>query len=156
MARKLFVYALIFVLCLSGMAYAKSISLGSYTIEIPDSFVNGDVTEEEREAGLTAYYKSEATLLDFDVYQLSGKTGTLAEVAAEDAKIFDGTDITADLEINGVKAASYRSKQESEDSMYDVLSYVFGENGEYIRLVFWLDGENAEAEAKAIINSLKK
>ena len=158
MTRKLFAYALILVLCLSGIAYSEStkqLAAGSYTVEVPESFVNGEVTEEDKAEGLTAYYKSDATTLDFDVYQLKSDK-PLAEFAADDAKIFNGTDIAADLEINGIKAASYRSRQESEGTMYNVISYVFGENGEYVRLTFWLDGENAEAEAKAIIDSLKK
>ncbi|MBQ9595373.1 MAG: hypothetical protein IJR35_05870 [Synergistaceae bacterium] len=161
MTRKVFIIALAVLLSLAGLAFAeelKSIKLADspYSLMIPASFVNGEVKDTERSEGLTAYYKSDATTLDFDVYQISGK-GTLAEFAAEDAKAFNGKDIITDSEINGVKVASYRSRQEDEGTEYDVISYVFGgEDGKYIRLTFWLDGENAEAGTKAIINSLSK
>ncbi len=162
MTRKVFIIALAILLSLAGLASAeelKSIKLADspYSLMIPASFVNGEVDDTDRSEGLTAYYKSDATTLDFDVYQISSKSGSLAEFAAEDAKAFDGKDIITDSEINGVKVASYRSRQKDEGTEYDVISYVFGGgDGKYIRLNFWLDGENAEAGTKAIINSLSK
>lgn len=157
--RKLLLLALCLVLT-AGVASAggmKTLTLGDsqYSVNVPESFVNGEVTDEDKAEGQVAYYKSDETTLDFDVYQLSGN-GTLEEFAATDAKAFGNTEAVTSREINGVKVSSYRSSQESEGETYDTIAYVFGGEGKYIRLVFWLDGNNAEAEAEAIITSLKK
>ena len=149
--------AIIHTLTLLG---TRTISLGSsaFSLTIPADFTEGEMTDEEIADDQIAYYRSEATLMDFDVYQFSkeGYPDTLAEFVAAEAADYDGTDIVTDAEINGITVASYRSVEESEGVSYNVITYAFEDNGEYVEVAFWLDGLTAEAEADAIISTLSK
>ena len=150
MARRIFA-ALLAVMMFAGAACARDISLGSLTVTAPDSFVNGEVTDADKAEGQTAYYKSDETLMDFDVYEFPKN-----ESFEEFLDSFAAPKNLTREEINGVKAAVYRSTDESEGKEYSTLNYILEDEKEYILVVFWLDGESAEAEAKAIIDSLKK
>ena len=70
-------------------------------------------------------------------------------------KSFAAPNLTRE-EINGIKAAVYRSTDESEGQEYSTLNYILEDEKEYIMIVFWLDGEEAEPQALAIINSLSR
>ena len=150
MTRKLLA-ALLAVMMFAGIACARDIQLGTLTVKIPDSYVNGEVTDEEKSEGQTAYYKSDETLMDFDVYEFPKD-----EPFEEFLKSFATPSNLTREEINGVKAAVYRSTDESEGKEYSTLNYILDGGKEYVFIVFWLDGESAEAEVKAIMDSLKK
>lgn len=150
MTRKIFA-AILAVMLIAGSAFAVEIKAGNFTLKAPDSFVNGEVTEKDKAEGLTAYYKSAETSLDFDVYLIE-KEETLEECAKTYAGVNAAVEYT---EINGVKAAVYRSTDESEGQEYNTLNYILDDEKEFVFIVFWLDGE-VEAEAEAIINSLSK
>ena len=149
MTRKIFA-ALLAVMMVAGSAFALDIKMGSLTVKAPDSFVNGEVTSADREDGITAYYKSDETLMDFDVYEFPKE-----EPFDEFVKSFAAPNLTCE-EINGVKAAVYRSTDESEGKEYSTLNYILEGEKEYVMVVFWLDGEEAEPQALAIINSLSR
>ncbi|MBQ7544716.1 MAG: hypothetical protein IJT02_07205 [Synergistaceae bacterium] len=149
MARRLFA-AVLAVMLFAGVASARDIALGTFTVKAPDSFVNGTVTSADREEGITAYYKSAETLMDFDVYEFPKE-----EPFEEFVKSFAAPNLTRE-EINGIKAAVYRSTDESEGQEYSTLNYILEDEKEYIMIVFWLDGEEAEPQALAIINSLSR
>ena len=149
MTRKIFA-ALLAVMMVAGSAFALDIKMGSLTVKAPDSFVNGEVTSADREDGITAYYKSDETLMDFDVYEFPKE-----EPFDEFVKSFAAPNLTRE-EINGVKAAVYRSTDESEGKEYSTLNYILEGEKEYVMVVFWLDGEEAEPQALAIINSLSR
>ena len=149
MTRKIFA-ALLAVMMIAGSAFALDIKMGSLTVKAPDSFVNGEVTSADREDGITAYYKSDETLMDFDVYEFPKE-----EPFDEFVKSFAAPNLTRE-EINGVKAAVYRSTDESEGKEYSTLNYILEGEKEYVMVVFWLDGEEAEPQALAIINSLSR
>ena len=149
MSRKLLA-AVLAVMVFASMAFARDIKIGTMTITAPDSFVNGEVTDKDREEGVTAYYKSAETLMDFDVYEFPKD-----EPFDEFVKSFAAPNLTRE-EINGVKAAVYRSTDESEGQEYNTLNYILEDENEYVFVVFWLDGEEAEPQALAIIGSLKK
>ena len=161
MKRK--IIALILCLALLGAcalaeAATKVFQLGTsaYTIEIPESYVEGERSEEDIADDMVAYMLSPDTLLDFDVYQF-GKDGypdTLAEFVAEEAADYGATDIVADGEINGIAAAWYRATETFDGLEYATLTYVLEDGDDYVEIAFWLDGENAEAEAKAIMDTL--
>ena len=152
--RKIFAaIAAVFVLVTAGMSFAeetKSLKVGEYSVTVPASYVNGEVTDEEKAQGQTAYYKSDEILMDFDVYEYP------KDEAFEDFVMsFAAPNMTRET-INGVNAAVYRSTDESNGQEYSTLNYIIdGEKG-YVFMVFWLDGEDAEPKAKAIIDSLKK
>ena len=102
-----------------------------------------------------AYYKSEETLVDFDVYEWSKATGeTLAAAIAEEAEEFEAE--AKETTINGFNAAYYNAVEESEGKEYKTVTYMIDNGDEFIEIVFWLDGETAEAEVSAIMATLAK
>lgn len=153
MSRKILAAIAVLVLCAAGVSFAdgaKTLSVGEYTVTVPASYVNGEVTSEDKAQGQTAYYKSDEILMDFDVYEYPKD-----EAFEEFVKSFAAANLTRET-INGVNAAVYRSTDESNGQEYSTLNYIIdGEKG-YVFIVFWLDGEDAEPKAKAIIDSLKK
>ncbi|MBQ7216873.1 MAG: hypothetical protein IJS39_12920 [Synergistaceae bacterium] len=149
MSRKILA-AVFAVMLFAGAVWARDIKLGSLTVKAPDSFVNGEVTSSDIAEGQIAYYKSAETLMDFDVYEFPKE-----EPFEEFVKSYAASNLTRE-EINGVKAAVYRSTDESDGKEYSTLNYILEDANEYVFVVFWLDGESAEAEALAIINSLSK
>ena len=141
-------------------AQTQTLQLGTspYAVTIPASYVSGEMTEEDVADDQVGYYYSDAFLLDFDVYQFSkeGYPDTLAAFVMEEAADYAGTDIVTDGEINGIPVASYRSVEASEGVDYNVITYAFENGDEYLEIAFWLDGDTAEAEADAIIQTLTK
>jgi hypothetical protein len=130
----------------------------AFSITIPAHFVEGEITEEDKADDQVAYYYSDATLIDFDVYQFSkeGYADTLAAFVAEEAADNDASEVVTDAEINGIPVGYYRSVGESDGVEYDVITYAFEDNGEYLEIDFWLDGDTAQAEVDAIIQTLTK
>ena len=141
----------------AGETYPLQLGTSPFWIDVPVGFVPGEVTEEDIADDQVAYYYSEKTLLDFDVYQFSkdGYPDNLAEYAAEESDGYTAvSELVTDGEINGVPAAWYRTVEEYDEAEYETLTYILDGGGEYVDLVFWLDGDNAEAEAAAIVNTL--
>ena len=127
-----------------------------YTVEIPGSFVEGERTEADVRDDMVAYMHSPDTLLDFDVYQF-GKAGypeKLADFAAQEAADYDATEVVTDGNINGIDVAWYRATETYEGASYQTLTYALDGGDEYVEIAFWLDGETAEQEARAIIDTL--
>ena len=60
----------------------------------------------------------------------------------------------SDGEVNGIPAAWYRTVEVYKDTSFNTLTYIMDGGDEYVEIVFWLDGENADAEADAIIRTL--
>lgn len=144
--------------CAVAEAATKTYQLGTsgYTIEILESYTEGERTDEDVKDDMVAYMYSPDTLLDFDVYQFSkeGHPEALAEYAALEAAEYNATEIVTDGEINGIAAAWYRAVENYEGTDYTTLTYVLEDGGDYVQITFWLDGETAEAEAQAIIDTL--
>ncbi len=161
MNRKIIALALCLMLlaaCAFAEAGTKVFQLGTsaYTIEIAESFEEGELTEEDIADDMVAYLESPDTLLDFDVYQFSkeGCPDTLAAYVEAEAAEYKATEVVADGEINGIAAGWYRAEEVYEGKTYATLTYVMEDGGNYVEIAFWLDGEDAEAEAQAIINTL--
>ena len=127
-----------------------------YTIEIPASFVEDVLTEDDIADDMVAYMSSPDTLMDFDVYMFSkeGYPDTIAEYTAEEAAEYDAFEIVTDGNVNGIEAGWYRAKESYEDEEFDTLTYVLMDGEDYVEISFWLDGETAEAEVEAIMNTL--
>lgn len=144
--------------CAVAEAATKTYQLGtsSYTIEIPESYVEGERTEEDAADDMVAYLESPDTLLDFDIYQFSkeGYPDTIAEFAEAEGAEYEATEIVTDGEINGIAAAWYRATETYEDQSYATLTYVLEDGDDYVEITFWLDGEDAEAQAQAIMATL--
>lgn len=162
MNRRIIAWALcLMLLAVCAVAEAggtQTFRLGTsaYTIEIADSFVEGERSEEDIKDDMVAYMQSPDTLMDFDVYQFSkeGYPDTLAEFAAQEAAEYQAAEVVTDGEVNGIAAAWYRATETYEGQEYSTLTYVLEDGGDYVEIAFWLDGETAEAEAQAIMNTL--
>ena len=136
----------------------KTLQLGSssYTIEIPESYEEEELSEEDIQKSMVAYVKSEEFDMDFDVYQF-GKGGlpeTTAELAEEEDELYDTYEIMTDLEINGIEVACCRAIETDEGKDYDTLTYYLDDGDTYVQVEFWLDGDNAEELSDMIISTL--
>ena len=150
--------AMLMACAVAETAGTKVFQLGtsSYTIEIPESFIEGGLTEEDIEDDMVAYMQSPDTLLDFDVYQFSKEDGadTIADYTEAEAAEYNALEVVTDGEINGIAAAWYRATETYEGQEYTTLTYVLEDGDDFIEIAFWLDGDTAEQEAQAIINTL--
>jgi gas vesicle protein len=127
-----------------------------FTLVVPGGFVEGEMTQEDVEDDQVAYYYSNDTLLDFDVYQFSkdGYPNDLATYAQEETSGYNSvTDLGTGV-INGIYAAWYRTVEEYNNATFDTLTYILDGGDEYVEICFWLDGDTADAEADAIIRTL--
>ena len=139
----------------------KLLRLGTspFTMDVPASFTEGEVTQEDIEDDMVAYYYSPETMLDFDVYQFNkdGYPNDLAVYAQEEADGYNSvSELVTDGEINGIPAAWYRTVEAYKDTEFNTLTYILDAGDEYVEVVFWLDGENADTEADAIIRTLSE
>lgn len=141
-------------------AQTKEVRLGTspFVITVPDSFQEGELREEDIADDAVAHYRSDDTALDFDVYQFSkeGYPDTLADFITQEAAEYNATEIVTDAVINDIPVACYRSVEENDGALYDVITYAFEGEGEYVEVAFWLDGDGAEEIAAGIINTLGK
>ena len=128
-----------------------------FILYVPGDFEAGGLTLEDEEDDQMAYYTSEATALDFDVYQF-GKDGlpeSLSEYVAQEAAEYPViTELVTDGEINDVPVGWYRTVEECEEGEYDTITYIMDASDSFVEIVFWLDGFTAEAEADYIIHNL--
>ena len=133
------------------------IELGNSGLKIaPEKkYVKGELTEEDTDENQVAYYASEETLVDFDVYEWAKADGEALESAvnAEAAEYEATAEMT---ELNGIAAAFYTATEESDGAEYKTATYMIDNGDEFVEIVFWLDGETAEAEVAAILATLTK
>lgn len=137
----------------------KEIPVGesAFTLAVPADYQLGEISDEDVADDQVAYWYSDASLLDFDVYQFGkeGQPATIAEYAAAEAATYpEVSELVTDGEINGIPVAWYRAVDECEEGEYDTITYIFESGDEYFEIVFWLDGPTAGAEADFIIQSL--
>lgn len=141
----------------AAQTYALQLGTTPFFMDVPAGFVPGEMTEEDIEDDQVGYYHSEDTLLDFDVYQFSkdGYPNEMTEYVAWEAESYEGvSEMVTDGEINGVPVCWYRTVEQYEDVDYNTITYLMEHSDEYVEVVFWLDGDTADAEAAAIINTL--
>ena len=127
----------------------------SYAISVPHSYRNGDVTIEEVQANQVAYFFSPNSKMDFDIYQFPRPHPELSfeEYMDKTAADFNGGSVRV-RKINGIEVGTYKSREVYGGIEYDVMAALMEEGSECIEIVFWLDGENAEQEATAILKTL--
>ena len=124
-----------------------------YTLEIPQSYMNGELSEEDIEDSMAAHMYSPESELAFDVYQFDkiGLPDTLAKLPGE---LFNATDIKTDLNINGIHVACGKSVEPYEGEDCDTITYFMDNGDSYVEVVFWLGDEASEAQAEEIISTL--
>ena len=161
MKRRIIALALCLML-LAGVSLAeaatKTYQLGTsaYTVEVPESYEEGELSQEDIEDDMVAYMVSPDTLMDFDVYQFSreGYPEALADFVEAEAAEYEAVEVVTDGEINGIAVGWYRAVEKFDSQEYTTLTYVLEDGNDYVEIAFWLDGENAGAEAQAIIDTL--
>ena len=133
--------------------------LGSsaYAVDVPDSYRNGEVTMDELQSNQIAYYYSPYSEMDFDIYQFPKPEAEmdLESFVLSSAETFSGSDVRMQM-IHGIKVGSYKSHESYDGVEYEVLVALLEDGDEYVEVVFWLDGENAERDARRILNTLSQ
>ena len=136
----------------------KEIQLGAsrFTMVVPDDYMLGEISDEDIADDQVAYWFSDASLVDFDVYQFAKEEGqTLAEYVVEESSAYPAvTELVTDGEINLIPVAWYRAVDECDEGEYDTITYIIDAGDEFIEVVFWLDGPTADAEADYMIHNL--
>ena len=128
----------------------------SYTIEIPESFEEGEKSEEDVKNGLVVYMKSPEFKTDFDVYQYSkeGCPEDLAEHVQNEATKYNTTDIKTDVDVNGITVARCEAIEPFEGNDYNTITYYLDDGDTYVEIVFWLWDEASEEQAETIFSTL--
>ena len=135
------------------------LQLGSsnYSVRIPRTYSNGEVTIDEVQANQVAYYFSPDSEMDFDIYQFPRPYPemSLKEYTKKLAADFNGSEARTQM-VNGIEVGTYLSRESYDGIEYDVMAALIEDGDDYLEVVFWLDGENAEQEATAILNTLSE
>ncbi len=136
----------------------KTIRLGSscYTLDVPASFVEGELTEEEIDDGIVAYWYSPDSSMDFDIYQFPKEEGlqTAAELCTQEAEEFEADLVNPGITINGIPAAVYLAVESFDYVDYQTANYILEDGEDFVEIVFWLDGETAVQEVEEILRTL--
>ena len=142
----------------SGAASAAgTIQLGTSTLHIAPAkaYKEGEITATDTDENQVAYFYSDETLVDFDVYMWAKADGeTLNGAASEEAAEY-GAEVK-EAEYNGIKVAYYNATEENDGAQFQTVTYIAEDGDNFVELVIWLDGDNAEAEAAQIIGSLSR
>lgn len=149
---------MVFGLATACTSQGQEIRLGTthFSLKVQKVFQKGEITKEDTEISQVAYYYSDETLVDFDVYQWAKASGeTLQDAIQEEVVEFDNADIH-EKQVNGIDLVYYYANEEYEGQFYDTVTYIAEDGDYFIEIVFWLDGENAEVEADEILNSLHR
>lgn len=133
------------------------IALGNsgLTLTTEKKYDKGEISTEDTDDNHAAYYASEDSLVDFNVYEWARADGeTLDAAAAEEAAEYEA--VVEFTEINGFAIAFFNTVEESEGTEYRTITYIIDNGDEFVEVVFRFDGENTEEEVGLIINSLAK
>lgn len=135
----------------------KEIALGTshISMSVPADYEEGEMSTEDTDESQVAYYHAASSLVDFDVYHWALADGETLEAAAEAEAEEYGAEL-AQAEYNGIAMYFYNALEESEGEEYTTASYLMEDNGYVVELVFWLDGETAEAEVEAMLATLQQ
>lgn len=152
------VLVMVAMLLVGCASKGQEIRLGTthFSLKVQKVFQKGEITKEDTEISQVAYYYSDETLVDFDVYQWAKASDeTLMDAVKEEAVEFGNADIH-EKQVNGIDLVYYYANEEYQGIDYDTVTYIAEDGDYFIEIVFWLDGENAEIEADEILNSLHR
>ena len=133
----------------------KTIALGTscLSITVPAGYKPGEDTMDEYQV---AYYCRGTDEADFDIYQWTKDEGATVKSEAEaEAAEFGGAAVSVGS-FNGIDAAWYETTEESDGESYTTLTVILDADSDFVELVFWMDGVNAQAVVDGILNSLSK
>ena len=132
--------------------YTK-IGTSEYSIILPEGYAE---TEDEFDEDQIAYYFKDDQSIDFDVYQWK-KEGkyTLKDEAQYFASEYNA--VPEEVEINGINAVKYISKENFDGNEYTVVNYMFEDEKSIIELCFWtIDTQEEYNAVDEIISTIKK
>ena len=133
------------------------IRLGTSSLSVLNTknYQKGDITSFDASISQVAYFKSDETLVDFDIYQWAKADGeTLVGVAEAEAEEYEDDIEVKTVNINGMELVYYYATDEYDGVEYSTVTYIVEDDGDFVELVFWLDGETAAEEADAIIQTI--
>lgn len=127
-----------------------------YTMVLPRSYEEGNVTVDELQEDQVGYYYDPVAGMDFDIYQYKKPDPemSLEDYVYKSAEEFKGSDIRFRL-TQGFYMGTYLCKETYEGVTYDVLVALMEDGDEYVEIVFWLEGENAERTARNILRTIR-
>lgn len=134
----------------------QEIALGTsgFSVIASASYVKGEITAEDTDESQVAYYLSEESTLDFDIYQWAKVEGETAEaVAAEEAAEFGAEEYFEGISDGGIVFEGYYASEEYEGQTYETLTIIAEAGDDFVELVFWIDGENIQ-EAELVVTSI--
>ena len=124
-----------------------------YSVWMGEGYYASEITEEEANEGLVAYYCNDALLYDFDVYE-STADYTFEEMGEQIKAAYPGSEVTL-KSYNGIDAYVYEAKDEYDGVEYDTVNCLFSsENGTFIELVCWVDNPAMRYMAYAMLETL--
>lgn len=146
---------------MTGSAFAedaapKQISLGTsqLVMSIDADYEIGELSKEDTSENQVAYYVSDSSDVDFDVYQWTKADGeTLADAGKEEADLYNAE--LKEAEINGIAVVSYEAVEEWKGEEFNTVTYLAECADDFVEVVFWLDGDDALEKAEAMINTLE-
>jgi hypothetical protein len=118
-------------------------------IDVHDSYFEEEIQEEERRVFQVASFGSADYYVDFDVYLIpKTEAASLADLALT---LVEGSrDGREDTHVtDGVEYYTYLSEIAFDGLVYDTITLVTEEADAYVRVVFWLEGDEEEAMAYA-------
>ena len=159
---------IVFILCISLLTLLAAIGLAdgtktyalgtsSFTIDIPENYVELELTPEDLADDMVAYLDTDDSSLTINIYQFSkeGYPDTPGEYAAKEGEEYSASEINKDDKIGDIPVGWYRAVEPFNDKLFRTLTYVFEDGKDYLEICFWLTDENSEQNAKTIIGTLK-
>ena len=108
------------------------LQLGSsnYSVRIPRTYSNGEVTIDEVQANQVAYYFSPDSEMDFDIYQFPRPYPemSLEEYTKKLAADFNGSEARTQM-VNGIEVGTYLSRESYDGIEYDVMAALIEDGG---------------------------
>ncbi|MBO4367732.1 MAG: hypothetical protein J5859_03380, partial [Clostridia bacterium] len=134
---------------LAVFASAEETQIGEtgLIIDIPEDLIADEVTKEDLEEGLAAYYYNDAYTLGIYLYDADGASiADAAEYYSSESEVLQAG-ITR---INGLDAAYYTYSEDYEGEDYSCVSYIFKAGSDFVELSFVLHTADIAASNESI------
>lgn len=125
---------------------SESLQMAKYQIQLPSDFYLRSVDEEAN----TMVYQNGSQSLCLYIRQEEAADISLSDFVLGKG----GSDVEADVEVNGIPAAMYRSEEISYGAYCSFLNCVLPYEDGFVTLSFCLNGISAEEEARGILATL--
>lgn len=129
-----------------------------FSFEVPAGYVDIGVNLEEIEDDMISSYASEDADLAFDIYEfaMDEEDPTLDAFMERDCAAYNGTELTLDGMINGVRMTSYRSESTIEEVVNYEMNYAYEYEGKIVEIVFYWQDPASEGLAEEIMSTFRR